>query len=164
MMATSLIGRVLLGSEKCEFASRLQKNNRIFADGMKRQLYIFQLMMATLMVLLSTVVLHHHHEEGICTVGETCRMDGNKNDSHTAHHGQEKSGCVVQLMHQFVVKASSTHSQSPSFHTVLPVALLPQCLDIPFLMGSSCRFWGAAIVRTFFVPYRFLRRGPPSDD
>lgn len=162
-MTPSLVGRFLFGDEKCGFATRLQKNSCIFADGMRRRLYIFQLMLATLMVLLSTVVLHHHHEEGICTVVETCRMDGNKNDSHTAHHGQEKSGCVVQLMHQFVVKASSVHPHSPSFHTVLPVALLPQCLDVPTIVGSSCYFWETDIVRTFLVRYRFLRRGPPSD-
>ena len=161
-MMPSLIGRCLLSGEKCEFATRLQKNNCIFADGMKRQLYIFQLMLATLMVLLSTVVLHHHHEEGICTVVETCRMDGNRNDSHTAHHGQEESGCVVQLMHQFFVKASPSHPHRTSFYTVLPVALLPQCLDIPFFKGSSCHFWDTDIVRIFLVLYRFLRRGPPS--
>lgn len=77
---------------------------------MKRQLYIFNLWIATLSVLLSTFMMHHHHEGRVCLVEEICTEDGNINDEHTDHCENEQEGCQVYQMHHFIINAKVVKS------------------------------------------------------
>ena len=48
----------------------------------------------TLAMLIAPMIPHHHHGEVICAIMEQCEMDGEVNDEHTEHHGnQEGKGC-----------------------------------------------------------------------
>ncbi len=76
----------------------------------RRYISLYSLWAATLMLLLSVMVTHHHHLSEICVAMEQCAIDGNVNDSHTAHHDSEDVGCVVQQMHHFTTNGKHISS------------------------------------------------------
>lgn len=96
---------------------------------MRKTLGISTMYVAILMVLLSTVFPHHHHLGEICTAIERCAIDGNDNDEHTHHHGDEDGDCVLLQMHQFVVcdRIGHHHARCP----------LPHLYHIPAAMAAD---------------------------
>lgn len=129
---------------------------------MKRRLYTYQLMIATLMVVLSTMVFHHHHAEVVCTAVEICQLDGNANDSHTEHHENEENGCTVQQMHQFTVKSLTGNDIAKQIHHILLLAILPE--ETIVMVPQFPFFDGIIPVVAEKQPFddASSRRGPPA--
>ena len=92
---------------------------------------------ATLMLLLSVMVIHHHHLSEVCVAVEQCAIDGNVNDSHTAHHDSEDGCCVVQLMHHFITNGKHISSVRHSLTPCVPVSALFAEQAVPYFSNEA---------------------------
>lgn len=149
----------------------LQKNSNFVAKlrMRKTRLYIFNLWIATLSILLSTVMTHHHHMGRICMIQEQCQEDGNINDEHTEHHGQEsntdRGNCRVHQMHHFVTNAKVLKGIRKLLVDESHLFVVLSCsslLILPRLSLISVRwqhFAASPLVEGLAAGYS--RRGPP---
>ncbi len=114
------------------------------------------------MLLLSVAVVHHHHLSEICVAVEQCAIDGNINDSHTAHHDAKDDGCVVQQMHTFVTNGKHISSVRHSLMPVIPASALFSDNSSPLYIYGDLRLTATAgmPVAEGFTSVTSLR-GPP---
>lgn len=130
----------------------------------KHLTYQICVMIATVSMLLSTVVLHHHHFNQICFVEERCAIDGNLNDEHTEHHGNEQEGCRIHQMHHFLINAKEVKSIKKHIAdgNLVLVALASLSDNTFFSVSLSIARWQEKLVplsqKAFLKRYR---RGPP---
>lgn len=136
---------------------------------MRKILGISTMCVAILMVLLSTVFPHHHHLGEVCTAIERCAIDGNDNDEHTHHHGDEEDGCTLRQMHQFVVcdSVGHAHPRCPLPHLLhSPMALAAYMATIPAYHPSvyTLLYYIEPSADAFSMADAHGRRAPPAVD
>jgi len=70
---------------------------------MKRGIYIFALLIATLALLADIIIPHHHHEDEICFADSHCNADCNHQDhssaedNHDAEKGEDHQNCLLDV-------------------------------------------------------------------